>query len=171
MTRCESGNHVQVCHRQHEQRIPGLLSGSGMQAKPTLPDHWFEGVSLHHQYCGFYWTGYSRFNREYIWRLHQEDVCVWSIVLYQDFFKVIPKAKLPCVWVPPIPKSSLWESARIPFMQTLLTQCPCAHRSPDPNVIVNVYISMMGLGLRRYGCYQEYGLTFCSPREPVECHA
>ena len=46
----------------------------------------------------------------------------------------------PCVWVPQIPKPNQWESAKIPFMQTLLTQCSCAHRGPDPNVIVKVYI-------------------------------
>ena len=48
--------------------------------------------------------------------------------------------KQPCVWVAPIPKYNLWESARIPFMQTLLTKCHWVHRSPDSNVIVNVYI-------------------------------
>ena len=133
MTRCESGNHVSSVSQATWAAHTRFIIRVGMQAKPILPDHWFEGVS---SYCEFYWTGYSRFNREYIWRLHQEDVCMWSIVLYQDFLKVIPKAKLPCVWVPPIPKSSLWESARIPFMQTLLTQCLAL---PDPNVIVNVY--------------------------------
>ena len=30
----------------------------------TLPDHRFEWVSLHHQFCEFYSTGYSLFNRE-----------------------------------------------------------------------------------------------------------
>ena len=32
------------------------------------------------------------------------------------------------------PKTNLWESARIPFMQRLLVQCPCAHKSPDHSV-------------------------------------
>ena len=79
---------------------------------------------------------------------------VQSLHSYSNIFARTKRQ--PCVWVPPIPKSNLWESARIPFMQTLLTQCPCAHMSPDPNAIVNVYIydgtGIEGIWLISTGC-------------------
>ena len=71
----------------------------------------------------------------------------------------------PCVWVPPIPKSNLWESAR--FLSC--TQCPCAHRSPGPNVIVNVYI-YTGYGIKEIWVISTVGTNFYNPRESVECH-
>ena len=70
-------------------------------------------------------------------------------------YRIIPRANsnLPvggCTaeshWLCPVseehqsPSQNLRGFARIPFVQTLLTQCPFTHRSPDQNVIVNVSI-------------------------------
>ena len=62
-----------------------------------------------------------------------------SVSSYLSFDYIYARTqKQPCVWVPLMPKCILWV-AMILFVQTLLTQWPCAHKSPDPNVIVNVY--------------------------------
>ena len=94
-THCESENQVSsVCHWQHLQRKSRFIIqvwNATDKLSQTLPGHWFERVSLHHQCCEFYSTGYSRFNRENIWRWLQEKG-VWGIALYQDFLKVITKA-------------------------------------------------------------------------------
>ena len=62
-----------------------------------------------------------------------------SVSLSSDYIFARTKRQH-CVWVAPITKSNLWGSARISFVQTLLTQCPCAHWGPDQNVFVNVFI-------------------------------
>ena len=76
----------------------------------------------------------------------------------------------PCVSVPPILRSDLWESASITFMQTLLTHA----LAPTDALIwtlLSTSVFIVGLELRRYGWYQQCGLTLYSYMESVECQA
>ena len=85
----------QVCHRQLLQHISRFIIrvwNATDKHSQTLPDYWFKRVSLHHQCYKFYSAGYSTMKK--IFGADIKNMIVWSIVLYQDFFKVIPKTKL-----------------------------------------------------------------------------